>query len=88
MYTLYMALHINNPETERNVRALAAATGESIADAINKAVTARLLVVRTPVEDPTLKEDVMEIVRRINARPRLDDTNPEAFLYDEDGLPH
>jgi hypothetical protein len=37
-----MALLIDNPETERNVRELAAATGEPIAEAVNKAALARI----------------------------------------------
>jgi antitoxin VapB len=85
---MYMALHITNPETERNVRALAAATGETIADAVNNAAKAQLRLVGTPVDDPTMMDDVMKILSRFDALPDLDKRSPDEILgYDENGLP-
>ena len=46
-----MALQITDENTERAVRALAAATGESIDEAVGKAAEARLLLVRPVVRD-------------------------------------
>ena len=88
MYTMYMALHINNPETERNVRALAAATGETIADAVNNAAKAQLRLVGTPVDDPTMMDDLMKILGRFDALPDIDKRSADEILgYDENGLP-
>jgi antitoxin VapB len=88
MYTMYMALHITNAEAEKNVRALAAATGETIADAVNNAAKAQLRLVGAPGDDPTMIEDVMEIVRRFDALPILDNRMADEILgYDENGLP-
>jgi antitoxin VapB len=85
---MYMALHINNPETERNVRALAAATGETIADAVNNAAKAQLRLVGTPVDDPTMMDDVMKILGRFDALPDIDKRSADEILgYDENGLP-
>jgi antitoxin VapB len=87
MYTMYMALHITNPETDRNARALAAATGETIAEAVNIAVKNRLRLVTKPAADPTLVDDIQAIVQRIRSRPVLDDRSPDEILgYDESGL--
>lgn len=88
MYTMYMALHITNPETERNVRALAAATGETIADAVNNAAKAQLRLVGTPVDDPTMMDDLMKILSRFDALPDIDKRSADEILgYDENGLP-
>ena len=88
MYTMYMALHITNPEAERNVRALAAATGETIADAVNNAAKAQLRLVGAPANDPNMMDDVMEIMRRFDSLPVLDNRTADEILgYDENGLP-
>ena len=42
MYTVYMALHINNSDVELKVRRMAALTGESITDAIGNAADERI----------------------------------------------
>jgi antitoxin VapB len=85
---MYMALHITNRETERNVRALAAATGETIADAVNNAAKAQLRLVGTPVDDPTMMDDVIKILSRFDALPDIDKRSADEILgYDENGLP-
>jgi len=85
---MYMALHINNPETERNVRALAAATGESIAEAVNKAALARLTVTRKRHPDPNRMHTFRAVLARLDALPKLDSRTPEEIIgYDENGLP-
>jgi antitoxin VapB len=85
---MYMALHINNPETERNVRALAAATGEPIAEAVNKAALERMKSLRARKHDPKRMEAVRALLARVDALPRLDPRTPEEIIgYDENGLP-
>ncbi len=88
MYTLYMALHITNPETERNVRRLAAITGEPIAEAVNQAALERLKLVSRRQDDPMMMADLRAIVREFAALPVLDDRRADELIgYDEDGLP-
>jgi len=83
-----MALHINNPETERNVRALAAATGEPIAQAVNKVALEGLRLVRGRKDDPEMMAKIHALLARVDALPRLDDrTADEIIGYDENGLP-
>jgi len=83
MYTMYMALHITNAEAEKNVRALAAATGETIADAVNNAAKAQLRLVGVPANDAETRNDVAEILRRFDALPVLDSRTADEILgYD------
>jgi antitoxin VapB len=59
MYTMYMALHITNPEVEHKVRALASATGESITEAIGAAADERLARIKPAkkkLPSPTVDE--------------------------------
>ena len=88
MYTLYMGLHITNPETERNVRRLAAITGEPIAKAVNQAAIERIRLVSQTREDPTLIADINAILTEFRKLPKYDTrTADEIIGYDEDGLP-
>jgi antitoxin VapB len=83
-----MALTITNPETEKNIRALAAAMGEPIDEAVNKAALERLKLVPVKKDDPQLMEKIYALLKRVDALPRLDHrTADEIIGYDEDGLP-
>ena len=85
-----MTLNIEDPETDRLARALAKATGESIADAVRTAIEQRLTR-ECPTERERKLAAVREIVDRVSKLPRK---NPEKSarelveeLYDENGLP-
>lgn len=83
-----MALNIKDPETDRLVRALADATGESLTDAVANAVRERLDRVRGTPTGPTLSDEIDRIARRCAALPVLDDRTPDEILgYDDRGLP-
>ena len=44
---------------------------------------------KKPVDDPTLVEDLLEIARRCQALPILDDRSEDEILgYDENGIPN
>lgn len=82
-----MALSIKDPETDRLARALAAATGESLTDAIREAIRDRL-----ERESRRARRGVGLEIRRIQERvarlPVLDPRSPDEILgYDEHGLP-
>lgn len=84
-----MALLIDNPETEKNVRALAEATGESIAEAVNKAALARLQAQVPRRFNPERMAAIREILARVDALPDLDSrTANEIIGYDENGAPN
>ena len=86
-YAFVIALNIKDPETDRLARALAAATGESITEAVAVAVRERLERIegRRGVD---LVAEINAIVERCAALPRLDDRSADEILgYDEFGVP-
>lgn len=88
MYSRRMALHINNPAVEQEIRSLAADTGESLTEAIGIAVRERRRRLRPRIQDPATYEKIMRVAHRIAALPSLDRRTDEEILgYDETGLP-
>jgi antitoxin VapB len=82
-----MAISIKDPETDRLARALAAATGESLTEAIRRALRDRL-----DRESHRSRRGISLEVRRIQERlarlPVLDPRSPEEIVgYDERGVP-
>lgn len=82
-----MAISIKDPETDRLARALAAATGTSLTDAIREALRDRL-----EREAHRTRRGIGAEIRRIQVRlaglPVLDPRSPDELLgYDERGLP-
>lgn len=82
-----MAISIKDPETDRLARALAAATGMSLTEAIREALRDRL-----EQETHRGRRGVGAEVRRIQERlarlPVLDARTPDEILgYDDHGLP-
>jgi antitoxin VapB len=84
-----MALSIKDPETDRLARELAAATGESLTEAVTKALRDRLRTVRGDNRsEEQFLADVMKIVERSASRPILDHRSEDEILgYDENGIP-
>ena len=82
-----MALNIKDPETDQLARRLAAATGETVTEAVRNAVREKLD--RLPKKDMRgLAEDVRAIGRRCAALPDLDRRSADEILgYDEHGAP-
>ncbi|MFI4973265.1 MAG: type II toxin-antitoxin system VapB family antitoxin [Caulobacterales bacterium] len=82
-----MALNIKDPATERTVRELAAATGESVTAAIRRAAEERLQRLRRS-GGRRLKDELLEIAAHCAALPDLDTRSPDEIMgYDEHGLP-
>jgi antitoxin VapB len=81
-----MAISLKNPKTEELARALAAETGETITEAIFRAVQERLERVRGRRTAPNLAEQLLEISRRCQSLPDIDTRSAEEILgYDESG---
>lgn len=80
-----MSLNIKNPETNRLIRELAGATGESMTQAVTTAVRERLARVRHDFD----VNEVLELAREIRESlpPGYLDRDFDQELYDDDGLP-
>jgi antitoxin VapB len=83
-----MSLNIKDPATEKSVRELAAATGETVTAAVRRAAEERLQRVRRQHAGRSLAAEIGDIGRRCAALPDLDRRTAEEILgYDERGLP-
>jgi antitoxin VapB len=82
-----MALSIKDPETDRLARALAAATGESITQAIRTALK-RSLARESRRGRGGIAAEVRRIQERLARLPVLDPRPTDELLgYDENGAP-
>jgi antitoxin VapB len=82
-----MALNIKDPETDQLVRALAAATGESLTDAVRAALRERLER-QTRRGKGGLTAEIRRIQERLARLPALDKRSPDKIVgYDKHGLP-
>jgi len=83
-----MAIIIKNMETERLAREIAAKAGESLTEAIGKALRERLERMKKERRNQLLSGQLLEILRRVDQLPVLDPRTPDEILgYDEHGLP-
>ena len=83
-----MALYIKHPDAKRLAEELSAHTGESLADAVVKALRERLVRETGGALRPGLKEDLLAMGDRLAALPDLDPRSSDEILgYDERGVP-
>ena len=83
-----MAISIKNIETERVAREVAAKTGESITEAIQKALEERLDRLKQKRRSQLALAQIEEILQRVDELPVLDSRTPEEIVgYDDQGLP-
>jgi antitoxin VapB len=84
-----VALSIKAPEADRLARQLAAATGETMTDAVIVALRERLVREERKVQDKRqIIDDLMAIAHHCASLPVLDDrTEDEIMGWDENGLP-
>jgi len=82
MYTMYMALHITNPEVEQKVRTLAAVTGETMTDAIGAAVDLRLSRLQSEARKPQHEtvDSILALVRSFKLHPINDGLTEDEIL--------
>jgi len=84
-----MALSIKNPETERLARRIARETGESLTEAIQKALQERIDRLPQRRRDGLIADRLEEILLRVDALPTIDDRPEDEILgYDTQGIPH
>lgn len=83
-----MALSIKHPEADRLARELAAATGETLTDAVVVALRERLARTTGRARAIPVRDELAAIRRRCAGLPVLDDrTADEIIGYDSHGLP-
>ena len=82
-----MALSIRNPRAEKLAREVAAESGESLTEAIIRALEERLERIRGRRMAPDVVQEIMKISRRCSALPDQDQRTPEEILgYDYIGV--
>jgi antitoxin VapB len=83
-----MALSIKNDETERLARQVAREAGESLTQAIQKALQERWERLKVRRRSQVLVGQVEDLLRRVDALPNLDSRPEDEILgYDEHGAP-
>jgi antitoxin VapB len=82
-----MSLNVKHEETRRRLRELARLTGETMAEALDRAVLERLERISKKHNKAWRVERLLEIGRECAKLPRIDKRNPESILYDPNGLP-
>jgi len=83
-----MPLSIKNEGTERLARQVAGETGESLTEAIQKALEERWERLKARRRNRALGDQVEDILRRVDALPTVDSRSDNEILgYDEHGLP-
>ncbi len=83
-----MPLSIKNDETERLARQVANETGESLTEAIQKALQERWERLKARRRSQVLAGQVEDLLRRVDALPALDLRPEDEILgYDEHGIP-
>jgi antitoxin VapB len=82
-----MSLNIKNEETHRRARELARLAGESMTEAVDRAIAERLERIRKRRNKAGLVERLLEIGHECAALPVLDKRSSEDMLFDKHGLP-
>jgi antitoxin VapB len=82
-----MSLNIKNEETHRRARELAHLMGETMTEAVDRAIAERLARVSRIRNRGWRVERLLQIGRECAALPVLDERSPDEMLYDEQGLP-
>ncbi len=83
---MYMALHIQDPETDQLARQLSAATGETITQAVNTALRERLRAVSPQCDEGEYIARIKEITEPFSKLPILDNRTEDQILgYNEHG---
>lgn len=82
-----MSINIKDPATDAMARRLAAATGETLTEAVRTSIEERWERVRRASARRDRRADLQAYIDRARRRPVLDEKPLEEILYDEDGLP-
>ncbi|MBZ5704803.1 MAG: type II toxin-antitoxin system VapB family antitoxin [Acidobacteriia bacterium] len=75
-----MAISIKNEATERLARQVARATGESLTEAIRRALEERWKRLKTKRRSRVLTSRIQELLHRVDALPELDSRSADEIL--------
>jgi antitoxin VapB len=82
-----MGLNIKNEATHRRAQELARLAGETMTQAVDRAIAERLERIRKTRNRGALAERLLKIGRDCARLPVLDKRGPDEMLYDDNGLP-
>ena len=82
-----MGMNIKSENTHRRAKELARIAGETIAEAVDRAVTERLERLRRRRNRKLVAERLLKIGDQCSRLPMRDSRTPDEMLYDERGLP-
>ena len=82
-----MSLNIKNDETHRRAKQLARLAGETMTEAVDRAIAERLERIMRIRNKARITERLQQIGHECAALPVMDDRGHEDMLYDERGLP-
>jgi antitoxin VapB len=82
-----MSLNIKKEETHRRARELARLAGETMTEAVDRAIAERLDRIRKKRNKANLMKRLLAIGRECATLPVLDNRPPDNMLYDEQGMP-
>ena len=83
-----MGISIKNPKAEQLAREVAQLSGESLTQAIIRALEERLERLKGRRSATTLTEEILGISQRCSALPNVDQRNSDEILdYDSMGVP-
>ncbi len=82
-----MSLNIKKEETHRRAKELARLAGETMTEAVDRAIAERLERIHKSRNREAVAERLLEIGHACRRLPVLDKRSPEDMLYDEQGLP-
>ncbi len=86
---VHVASSPKDPETDSLARQVAALTGETLTEAVRRALAERLRAERIKRGQPSIDRAAVDaLLARFDALPVLDDRGAEEIIgYDEHGLP-
>ncbi len=82
-----MGMNIKSEDTHRRAKELARITGETIAEAVDRAVTERLERLRRRRNRKAVAERLLKLGDHCSRLPVIDNRAADEMLYDERGLP-
>jgi len=82
-----MGMNIKSDDTHSRAKELARLTGETIAEAVDRAVTERLDRLRRRRNRKALAERLLKLGDQCSRLPVIDNRTADEMLYDERGLP-
>jgi antitoxin VapB len=82
-----MGMNIKSDETHRRAKELARITGETIAEAVDRAVSERLQRLRRQRNRKALAATLLKLGDECSRLPVIDKRSAEEMLYDKRGLP-